>query len=115
MVEEECDIDIKEFSVAGITSGERFRHHWYFGTDDPTDTVRVKECLDRALRQLNDDYGVERDHALDNPQLDIIPSRIFYDWMRQNGKEGGQNKFPRVMKNTLLENWKDYLESVRVT
>jgi hypothetical protein len=29
--------------------------------------------------------------------------------MRKNGKEGGQHKFPRVMKNERLESWKEHV------
>ncbi len=32
-------------------------------------------------------------------------SSKFYDWMESKGKVGGQNKFPRVMKNAQLEEW----------
>jgi hypothetical protein len=32
--------------------------------------------------------------------------------MRRCGKEGGQNKFTRVLKNTKLTHWTDYLKSI---
>jgi hypothetical protein len=34
-----------------------------------------------------------------------LPLHKFYDWMESKGKVGGQNKFPRVMKSTQLEEW----------
>jgi hypothetical protein len=30
--------------------------------------------------------------------------------MKKQGKEGGQNKFPRVLKNEKLSNWDEYLK-----
>ena len=58
MVEEDCNIDIKEFGVAGVTSEDRFKHHWFIGCDDPVESSRVKECLDNALRSLNEDNAL---------------------------------------------------------
>jgi hypothetical protein len=42
--------------------------------------------------------------------VDVLPVRVFYDYMKEHGKEGGQNKFPRVLKNTHLSNWESYLK-----
>jgi hypothetical protein len=33
--------------------------------------------------------------------------------MKANGKEGGQNKFPRVLKKDKLANWQNFLNSTR--
>jgi hypothetical protein len=30
--------------------------------------------------------------------------------MEKKGKMGGQHKFPRVLKGTLLEEWKQFLQ-----
>ena len=58
---------------------------------------------------LNDDYAVERKHALKNVDIDVLPSHVFYDWMKSEGKQGGQTKFPRVTTKEKLESWNAFL------
>jgi hypothetical protein len=36
--------------------------------------------------------------------------KTFYDWMESKGKVGGQNKFPRVMKSTQLDDWFSFVK-----
>jgi len=110
-VEDRFDIDIKEFTVSGITENGQFRHRWYIGTDDEVDSASLVNQLDKELIKLNDDYGVEREHALGSPEIEVVPANLFYSWMRQKGKEGGQNKFPRVMKPRQLKEWERFISS----
>ncbi len=70
----------------------------------------LKEKLDENLKLLNDDYRVERIAALKEVFVKVLPTAVFYDWMRMKGKEGGQNKFPRVLKNDHLKDWENFLE-----
>jgi len=109
LVSNEMNISIKEFTVAGIPYGTLFAHHWYVATDDPVDKKLLKERLDFHLKELNDDYAVERSAALQEIVVDVYPTKVFYAWMESKGKAGGQNKFPRVMKNAQLDEWVTYL------
>lgn len=109
MVADELNIAIKEFTVAGIPYESLFAHHWYIGTDDAVDEAVLKEKLDQKLKELNDDYKVERSAALKEIFVEIIPSQVFYQWMKVQGKEGGQNKFPRVLKKAQLDHWRTFL------
>jgi hypothetical protein len=109
MTAEELNIDIKEFAVAGINYETLFAHKWYIGTDNPVDPVLLKTKLDEHLKAINDDYRVERIAALKEIFVEVYPPRIFYEWMKLKGKEGGQNKFPRVLKNKRLEDWNLFL------
>ena len=109
LVADELDIDIKEFSVAGINFDSLFAHRWYIGSDTPIETQLVKEKLDEQLKVLNDDYRVERSAGLKEVFVEAFPTQVFYEWMRRNGKEGGQNKFPRVLKKEKLQDWEQYL------
>ncbi|HEX8547626.1 MAG TPA: GH3 auxin-responsive promoter family protein [Cytophagaceae bacterium] len=110
LVSEELNISIKEFTVAGVPYDTLFAHKWFIGTDDAVDSVTLKEKLDEKLKVLNDDYKVERSAALKEVIVNILPTSAFYKWMTLKGKEGGQNKFPRVMKKTLFEGWEEYLK-----
>ncbi len=97
-VAEDLGIDIKEFTVAGIPHENLFAHKWYIGTNKTdVDSNIIKSKLDAALCELNDDYKVERKAALKDLLIEILPVELFYDYMRAKGKEGGQNKFPRVI------------------
>lgn len=114
LVSEKMNIDIKEFTVAGVPSGSLFAHHWYIGTDDSVDKKSLKKNLDEQLKKLNDDYAVERSAALNEVFIDVLPSQVFYDWLRAHGKEGGQNKFPRVLKMKQLDDWRTFLKREEV-
>ena len=114
LVAGDLNIDIKEFSVAGIPYGSLFAHKWYLGTDDTADKNIVKEKLDEYLKTLNDDYRVERIAALKDVIVEVLPPSVFYEWMEQKGKMGAQNKFPRVMKNKHLQEWEDFLKQKNI-
>ncbi len=109
LVSNELNITITEFTVAGIPFGSLFAHHWFIGTDDVVDKGVLKERIDFHLKALNDDYAVERSAALKEIFVDVHPVNVFYDWMQSRGKVGGQNKFPRVLKKSQLEEWTAFL------
>jgi hypothetical protein len=108
----ELNVPIKEFTVSGTVDGSNFGHHWFLGMDNDTFTeAELVQKLDQYLKELNDDYAVERRHALENIRLEIVPTSKFYGWMEKNGKLGSQNKFPRVLQNHNYSDWVDYLKS----
>ena len=109
LVSNELNITITEFTVAGIPYGSLFAHHWFIGTDDAVDKAVLKDRIDFHLKALNDDYAVERSAALKEVFVDVHPVKVFYDWMQSRGKVGGQNKFPRVLKKSQLEEWTAFL------
>lgn len=109
LVSTELNVEINEFTVSGIPHGTLFAHHWYVGTDHQVDASKLRDRLDFYLKDLNDDYAVERTAALREVVVDVLPLEKFYEWMRIKGKQGGQNKFPRVMNKTQLEEWKKFL------
>ncbi|MBL7862425.1 MAG: GH3 auxin-responsive promoter family protein [Cyclobacteriaceae bacterium] len=105
LVSNELNVTIPEYTVAGIPHGSLFAHHWFIGTDDPVNANQLRDRIDFHLKVLNDDYAVERSAALKEVLVDVLPLHKFYDWMESKGKVGGQNKFPRVMKSTQLDEW----------
>jgi hypothetical protein len=111
LLQEEFNIEVREFTVAGIRHGSLFAHHWYLGTDDKIDPKLAIQKIDESLKLLNDDYMVERMEAVKELFIDILPSKVFYDYMKKMGKEGSANKFPRVLKGQRLEDWENYLKS----
>ncbi|MCA6362852.1 MAG: GH3 auxin-responsive promoter family protein [Bacteroidetes bacterium] len=106
LASEKLNITINEFTVAGINYENLFAHHWYIGTNDQVDVNTLRTCIDDILKDLNDDYRVERTAALKEVIVEIVPVEAFREWMRRQGKTGGQHKFPRVIKADRLESWK---------
>lgn len=109
MVSEQLNIEIPEFTVAGEHYDTLFAHRWYIGTDDPVEVDELREMLDQNLKELNDDYAVERQAALKEIFVETLPIKEFYNYMKEKGKVGGQNKFPRVLKSKSLDDWKVFL------
>lgn len=115
LVSDELNISIGEFTVAGIPNGSFFAHHWYIATDDPVNAETLRNSIDEKLKELNDDYGVERGHALKDVFVDVLSEKTFLNFMKLKGKIGGQHKFPRVLKGKLLEDWQVFLKNENVS
>lgn len=105
----EMNITVKEFTVAGIKHSSMFAHKWFLGTDDDLNPEAAREIIDNNLKTLNDDYRVERIAAIKDVIVEVLPTKVFYQWMRDHGKEGAQNKFPRVLKTKQLADWEAYI------
>lgn len=110
MASEQLNISIPEFTVAGVPHGNFFAHEWFIATDDSVDAIKLAEVLDTNLKILNDDYEVERNHALKAVTANVLPEEVFLDFMKSKGKVGGQHKFPRVLKGVMLDEWKHFLK-----
>jgi hypothetical protein len=114
-VSKKLKITIREFTVEGLRYDTLFAHRWYIGCDDPTvDAEEVRKLLDETLCDINDDYAVERTSALKEVFVEMLPSNVFYDYMRNKGKVGAMNKFPRVIKGQQLEDWLNFIEQQKV-
>lgn len=106
------DIKVSDFAVAGYRMGNSFAHHWFISTDhDQLDTAVIADIIDSKLREVNDDYAVERDSALEHLYVTVFPSEVFDTYMKAQGKYGAMNKFPRVLKGQQLQSWQSYLEA----
>ncbi|WP_153797076.1 GH3 family domain-containing protein [Foetidibacter luteolus] len=106
---EEMNICIPEFTVAGVPYGNFFAHHWYVACDDHVNAEQLRLKIDEKLKELNDDYAVERNSALKEIFLDVLTEDRFMAFMESKGKVGGQHKFPRVLKGKMLEDWQQFL------
>jgi hypothetical protein len=101
--------------VVGYNFENLFAHRWYIGCDDPhVDPETVRKLIDDTLCEINDDYAVERTSALKEIFVEILPGKLFYDYLKAKGKEGAMNKFPRVMKGKQLNDWETFLSKHRV-
>jgi hypothetical protein len=115
MAADEMNLIIPEFTVAGVPHGNFFGHEWYIATDDKVDEEKLANVIDEKLKILNDDYAVERKHALQSVTVKVLGEDVFMNFMEWKGKMGGQHKFPRVLKGKMLEDWKAFLAENAIT
>ncbi len=112
LVADELNIKVTEFTVAGIKHHSLFAHKWYIACDDEVNTDSLRVLLDEKLKILNDDYRVERGSALKEIFVEVLPHKVFYNYMESKGKVGAQIKFPRVMKKAQFEDWEEFTAKV---
>ncbi len=111
LVSNELNISIPEYTVIGFPYQSFFAHRWYVATDDKVDANLLRTKIDQHLRVLNDDYAIERDSALKEVFLEVLPEQKFLEFMSVKGKLGSQHKFPRVMKGKMLADWERFLQT----
>jgi hypothetical protein len=114
-VSERFNLKIKEFTTEGFTTENNlFGHRWYIGCDDSTDSETLAKAIDERLKEINDDYATERNHALEEVSVVVLPNQVFFDWLESKGKMGGQHKFPRVLNKSFIQEWKSFLASKQI-
>ena len=53
--------------------------------------------------------------AIKDVCVTVLPSSIFFKYMKLEGKEGSANKFPRVLKNSRLNDWENFLKKNNIS
>ena len=107
----ELGCEVKDYTVAPIfmEGKEKGAHEWMIEFEKhPEDIQLFQKTLDEKLQSLNSDYEAKRYNNMTLNQLKINVARqnLFYDWLKDNNKLGGQHKIPR------LSNQRDYLEQL---
>lgn len=77
-------------------------HEWLIEFEkEPNNLEFFTSILDNALKALNSDYEAKRynDITLRMPIVKSLKKGIFYNWLKEKGKLGGQNKVPRLANN----------------
>ncbi len=95
---------IKEYTAAPVfmDSDKKGAHEWIIEFEnEPIDIKVFTELLDKSLQEINSDYEAKRykNYNLDMPIVNIAKENLFYLWLKQKGKIGGQNKVPRLANN----------------
>ncbi len=114
LLSEEFETVINEYTTMGISHGDLFAHQWYIGSDKDLDPQKIKLKLDGYLKKLNDDYSVEREHGLKDIFVTLLPNSYFNEFLKLRGKEGGQTKFPRVLKGNIANDWIAFLKKKKL-
>lgn len=103
--------EIVDYTAAPIfmKGKEKGAHQWLieFKTP-PKDIDYFNELFDNALKSLNSDYEAKRynNMTLNKPNITVARTKLFYDWLKDNNKLGGQHKVPR------LSNTRDYIDEL---
>jgi len=95
---------IKDYTAAPLfmSATEKGCHEWLIEfSQKPSDLEEFSQLLDEALKSLNSDYEAKRykNITLGPPKIIIARPNLFYDWLKQKNKLGGQNKVPRLANN----------------
>ena len=90
-----------------LTGQRRGGHEWWIElkaptVETPTANVISPE-LDAGLLQRNPEYEVRRKaRAIDAPAVRLVMPGVFEQWLRKNGRWGGQNKMPRCRSDRQI-------------
>ena len=103
--------EVSEYTVAPIfMNGKKSGgHEWIIEfKNHPENLNYFTELLDNALKASNSDYEAKRYNnlTLAMPKINVARTGLFYDWLKQQGKLGGQHKVPR------LSNTRNHLEEI---
>lgn len=104
--------EVVDYTVAPIfmDGKEKGAHEWMIEfKQNPSDLVQFQKILDDTLQSLNSDYEAKRYNNMTlNPLvINLARPNLFYDWLKERDKLGGQHKIPR------LSNQREYLEQLK--
>jgi hypothetical protein len=104
--------EVVDYTVAPVfmVDKEKGAHEWIIEfKNNPENHSEFQKILDETLQSLNSDYEAKRYNNMTlNPLiLNIARPNLFYDWLKEKDKLGGQHKIPR------LSNQRDYLEQLK--
>ncbi|HDR52974.1 MAG TPA: GH3 auxin-responsive promoter family protein [Mariniphaga anaerophila] len=95
---------VNEYTAGPVFMGDNQKgaHQWIIEFEKaPSENERFAELLDKGLQEVNSDYEAKRykNLTLEGLHLTVAPKGTFYQWMKNRGKVGGQNKIPRLSNN----------------
>ena len=104
-------VDVKDYTVAPIfmEGREKGSDEWIIEFKSPPQNMEhFTTLLDQSLQELNSDYEAKRHNnmTLNELTINIARPNLFYEWLKEQDKLGGQHKIPR------LSNQRDYLEQL---
>ena len=103
--------EIVDYTAAPIfmKGKEKGAHEWIIEFKTPPENMSYfEELFDNALKSLNSDYEAKRfnNMTLNKPTIHSARPNLFYDWLKENDKLGGQHKVPR------LSNSRNYVDEL---
>ena len=105
----ECEIVDYTAGPIFMEGKEKGAHEWVIEfKKQPEDFSRFSLLLDQTLQEVNSDYEAKRynNTTLNAPTVHCARERLFYDWLKEKDKLGGQHKVPR------LSNSREFVEEL---
>jgi hypothetical protein len=104
--------EVVDYTVAPIfmDGKEKGAHEWMIEfKQNPSDIAQFQKVLDDTLQSFNSDYEAKRYNNMTlNPLvINLARPHLFYDWLKERNKLGGQHKIPR------LSNQREYLDQLK--
>ena len=98
---ERTGAEVLEYTAAPVFMDDnaKCRHQWLIEfSREPEDIGLFTSLLDKKLQEINSDYEAKRYKDITLQHLEIVKARtgLFNDWLKANGKLGGQHKVPRL-------------------
>ncbi len=98
--------EVVDYTVAPVfmNGKEKGAHEWVIEfRKEPENIAFFNKVLDETLQSLNSDYEAKRynNMTLNPPVINIARSNLFYDWLKNQDKLGGQHKIPRLSNQRL--------------
>jgi hypothetical protein len=108
---EKTGAQIKEYTAGPIFMEENANgtHEWLIEFEkEPESMEYFASLLDNALCSVNSDYEAKRykNITLRFPIIRNVKKGLFFEWLKEKGKLGGQNKVPR------LSNSRQYIDEL---
>ncbi|WP_438963421.1 GH3 auxin-responsive promoter family protein [Winogradskyella sp.] len=101
--------EIVDYTAAPIfmKGKEKGAHEWIIEFKTPPENMAdFEELFDNALKALNSDYEAKRynNMTLNKPVIHSARTNLFYDWLKEKNKLGGQHKVPRLSNDRVFIN-----------
>lgn len=97
----ELGCEVIDYTVAPIFMSEKEKgaHEWMIEFKvKPTNIEAFASLLDANLQLVNSDYEAKRynNMTLKPLKVNVARENLFYDWLKEKDKLGGQHKIPRL-------------------
>lgn len=107
----EAGVVVSNYTVAPLfmEGTQKGSHQWVVEFSQPPRNLEdFADLLDKNICLFNSDYEAKRSKNATMKRLTITPvtKGVFYQWMSERGKLGGQNKVPRLYSK------RDYVEQL---
>lgn len=105
-------VEVIDYTVAPVfmEGKKKGAHEWMIEFRTPPSNLE-EFCfvLDQSIQSLNSDYEAKRHNnmTLNELKVNVARPNLFYDWLKENDKLGGQHKIPR------LSNERNYIEQLK--
>lgn len=102
-----CGVGVKEYTAApfyGNTTAIAC-HQWLVEFENKVpDLNQFTDVLDEELKKRNSDYEAKRhkDLNLTRPIVIVAKNNLFYNWLKNRSRLGGQSKIPRLSENRAI-------------